>query len=78
MKQCGDRGLVSIRTLLQHMCTKVTDRAEYRTKVAQAIISITKELPDENYCKMVQWFYSLSKHSQVCDKTFLCLEFRDI
>lgn len=29
------RSLSSIRTLLQHLCTKVTDRAEYRTKVAQ-------------------------------------------
>lgn len=65
MKQCGDRGLVSVRTLLQHMCTKVTDRAEYRTKVAQAVVTIAKELPDENYSKLVQWFYTLSKHSQV-------------
>lgn len=29
------RSLSGIRTLLQHLCTKVTDRAEYRTKVAQ-------------------------------------------
>ena len=65
MKQCGERGLVSVRTLLQHMCTKVTDRAEYRTKVAQAIVTIAKQLPDENYCKMIQWLSTLSKHEQV-------------
>lgn len=33
--QNESRSLSGIRTLLQHLCTKVTDRAEYRTKVAQ-------------------------------------------
>ena len=54
-----------MRTLLQHMCTKVTDKAEYRTKVAQAVVTIAQDLPDENYSKMVQWFYLLSKHDRV-------------
>lgn len=35
LMQNESRSLSGIRTLLQHLCTKVTDRAEYRTKVAQ-------------------------------------------
>ncbi|XP_053384703.1 condensin-2 complex subunit D3-like [Mercenaria mercenaria] len=70
MKQCGERGLASVRTLLQQMCTKVTDRAEYRAKVAQAVVTIAKEMPNESYSKLIQWFYKLSKHSQINNRGF--------
>ncbi|KAL4224772.1 Condensin-2 complex subunit D3 [Mactra antiquata] len=70
MKQCGDRGHTSFRTLLQHMCTKVTDRAEYRNKVAQSVVDIANDMPTENYCKMVQWFSKLSKHSKISNRGF--------
>ncbi|XP_052706272.1 condensin-2 complex subunit D3-like isoform X1 [Crassostrea angulata] len=64
------RSLSSIRTLLQHLCTKVTDRAEYRTKVAQAVVSILQEMPNGPYGKMVEWFYLLSKHAKINNRAF--------
>ncbi|XP_062580228.1 condensin-2 complex subunit D3-L-like isoform X1 [Saccostrea cucullata] len=64
------RSLSSIRTLLQHLCTKVTDRAEYRTKVAQAVVSILQEMPSDQYGKMVEWFYRLSKHAKMNNRAF--------
>lgn len=65
MKHCGDKALDNVRTLIQHMCTEVTDRAEYRTKVTQAVVRIAVEMPNESYSKLVRWFHKLSKHSQV-------------
>ncbi|KAJ8299265.1 hypothetical protein KUTeg_023325 [Tegillarca granosa] len=62
LKVCGDRALDSVRTLIQHLCTKVPDRAEYRHKVTQAVVTILNELPVPTYCKMVEWFFKLSKH----------------
>jgi len=36
IKQVDTRGvLTAVRALLQHLCTKVPDRAEYRTKISQ-------------------------------------------
>ncbi|XP_078330914.1 condensin-2 complex subunit D3-L-like isoform X1 [Crassostrea virginica] len=64
------RSFSSIRTLLQHLCTKVTDRAEYRTKVAQAVVSILHEMPSGPFGKMVEWFYRLSKHSKMSNRAF--------
>ena len=65
LTQNEDKIQSSVRTLIQHMCIKVTDRSEYRTKVAQAVVLLAQQFSDENYCKMIQWFYKLSKHSQV-------------
>ena len=61
----GERGETSIRTLLQHMCTRVTDRAEYRGKVAQSVVTVTQHLSLPAYCAMVQWIHKLSRHTQV-------------
>ncbi|XP_052797938.1 condensin-2 complex subunit D3-like [Mya arenaria] len=70
LSQCGERGEASVRTLLQHMCTRVTDRAEYRTRVAHAIMTIAQQLPTQSYCAMVQWFHKLSRHSQIHNRGF--------
>ncbi|OWF35473.1 condensin-2 complex subunit D3-like isoform X2 [Mizuhopecten yessoensis] len=70
MKQCGDRVHPSVRTLLQHMCTKVPDKTEYRSRVTQSVIKILKDLPNEAFGKMVEWFYRLSKHSKISSRAF--------
>ncbi|XP_055997299.1 condensin-2 complex subunit D3-like isoform X2 [Ostrea edulis] len=64
------RCLASVRTLLQHLCTKVTDRAEYRTKCAQTVVSVLQEMPSEPYGKMVEWFFRLSKHAKMSNRAF--------
>lgn len=63
-----ERSVNTVKTLLQHMCTKVPDKSEYRGKVAQSIVTILQELPNTAYGHMVEWFYKLSKHSKVIFK----------
>ncbi|XP_060560859.1 condensin-2 complex subunit D3-L-like [Ruditapes philippinarum] len=70
IKQCGDKALENVRTLIQHMCVEVTDRAEYRTRVTQTIVHITKEMPNESYSKLVRWFHKLSRNTQPSNRCF--------
>ncbi|VDI33710.1 condensin-2 complex subunit D3, partial [Mytilus galloprovincialis] len=44
-----ERSVNTVKTLLQHMCTKVPDKAEYRGKVAQSVVTILQELPNTAY-----------------------------
>ncbi|XP_046375579.2 condensin-2 complex subunit D3-like isoform X1 [Haliotis rufescens] len=62
----GDERVISPTThLLQHLCTKVPDKTEYRTKVAQTVVSLFEDLPDEAYVKMMEWMKRLSKHQKI-------------
>ncbi|KAK3583282.1 hypothetical protein CHS0354_011171 [Potamilus streckersoni] len=70
LREGGDKACASVRTLLQHMCTKVPDKAEYRIKVAQAVVTILQDLPADSYGRMVEWFYKLSKHSKLAYRGF--------
>ncbi|XP_069133274.1 condensin-2 complex subunit D3-L-like [Argopecten irradians] len=70
VKQCGERVYTSLRTLIQHMCTKVPDKTEYRSRVAQSVIKILNVLPNEAYGKMIEWFYRLSKHAKIANRGF--------
>ncbi|KAL3841668.1 hypothetical protein ACJMK2_019782 [Sinanodonta woodiana] len=70
LREGGDKACASVRTLLQHMCTKFPDKAEYRVKVAQAVVSILQDLPADSYGRMVEWFYKLSKHSKLTYRGF--------
>ncbi|XP_033751450.1 LOW QUALITY PROTEIN: condensin-2 complex subunit D3-like [Pecten maximus] len=70
MKQCGDRVHSSVRTLIQHMCTKVPDKVEYRSRVTQSVIKILNELPNEAFAKVVEWLYRLSKHAKNANRAF--------
>ncbi|XP_063400127.1 condensin-2 complex subunit D3-L-like [Mytilus trossulus] len=65
-----ERSVNTVKTLLQHMCTKVPDKAEYRGKVAQSVVTILQELPNTAYGHMVEWFYKLSKHSKINNRAF--------
>ncbi|XP_013421009.1 condensin-2 complex subunit D3-like [Lingula anatina] len=60
----------SARILLQHMCTKVPDRAEYRAKVAQAVVTLLQELPNSAYARMMEWIYRYSRHAKISYRVF--------
>ncbi|XP_070565322.1 condensin-2 complex subunit D3-L-like isoform X2 [Ptychodera flava] len=60
----GEAALRPTRTLLQNILWKVPDRAEYRSKVAEASVAILDKFPTEAYAKFLQWLVKCSKHSQ--------------
>ncbi|XP_039577670.1 condensin-2 complex subunit D3 isoform X3 [Passer montanus] len=54
-----------LRILLQHICTKVPDKADYRTYAAQALVTLLDKLPSAEFAEFIAWLYkySLSKVS---------------
>jgi condensin-2 complex subunit D3 len=68
-----EKSVSIVKTVLQHMCTKVPDKTEYRGKVATSVVKLLQELPNTAYGHMVQWFYKLSKHSKVNNLVFYYL-----
>ena len=64
-KQIGEKALPSIRILLQHMCVKVPDKVEYRTRVSHTIARILATIPPEAEASFVQWLYMYSKNAKV-------------
>ncbi|XP_021062241.1 condensin-2 complex subunit D3 [Mus pahari] len=57
-------------TLLQHICAKVVDKAEYRTYAAQSLVQLLSKLPSEEYATFIAWFYKYSRSSKIPHRVF--------
>ncbi|XP_058675057.1 condensin-2 complex subunit D3 isoform X2 [Ammospiza caudacuta] len=49
-----------LRILLQHICTKVPDKADYRTYAAQALATLLDKLPCAEFAEFIAWLYKYS------------------
>ncbi|NXO68383.1 CNDD3 protein, partial [Phainopepla nitens] len=49
-----------LRILLQHLCTKVPDKAEYRSSAAQALVTLLDKLPCAEFAEFIAWLYKYS------------------
>ncbi|NWV43117.1 CNDD3 protein, partial [Grantiella picta] len=49
-----------LRILLQHICTKVPDKADYRTYAAQALVTLLDKLPCAEFADFIAWLYKYS------------------
>ncbi|NWR45694.1 CNDD3 protein, partial [Regulus satrapa] len=49
-----------LRILLQHICTKVPDKADYRTSAAQALVTLLDKLPCAEFAEFIAWLYKYS------------------
>ncbi|NWI52053.1 CNDD3 protein, partial [Calyptomena viridis] len=49
-----------LRILLQHICTKVPDKAEYRTYAAKALVTLLNKLPCVQFAEFISWLYKYS------------------
>ncbi|NXP77394.1 CNDD3 protein, partial [Ramphastos sulfuratus] len=54
-----------LRTFLQYICTKVPDKAEYRTYAAQALVTLLNRLPSAEFADFISWLYKYSRHTKV-------------
>ncbi|NXK64436.1 CNDD3 protein, partial [Sylvietta virens] len=49
-----------LRILLQHICTKVPDKADYRPPAAQALVTLLDKLPCAEFAAFMAWLYKCS------------------
>lgn len=57
-------------TLLQHICAKVVDKAEYRTYAAQSLVQLLNKLPSEEYAAFIAWLHKYSRSSKIPHRVF--------
>ncbi|NXL95150.1 CNDD3 protein, partial [Alectura lathami] len=59
-----------LRTLLQHICTKVPDKADYRTYAAQALVNLLNKLPSMEFADFIAWLYKYSLNTKISYRVF--------
>ncbi|XP_075579292.1 condensin-2 complex subunit D3 [Pelecanus crispus] len=59
-----------LRILLQHICTKVPDKADYRTYAAEALVNLLNKLPCIEFADFIAWLYKYSHHAKVAYRVF--------
>ncbi|XP_042656314.1 condensin-2 complex subunit D3 isoform X2 [Tyto alba] len=59
-----------LRILLQHICTKVPDKADYRTYAAQALVNLLNKLPCMEFADFIAWLYKYSRNTKTAYRVF--------
>ncbi|NXF06923.1 CNDD3 protein, partial [Smithornis capensis] len=49
-----------LRILLQHICVKVPDKADYRIYAAKALVTLLNKLPCVEFAEFISWLYKYS------------------
>ncbi|KAJ8050994.1 Condensin-2 complex subunit D3 [Holothuria leucospilota] len=66
----GEKSYASVRVLLQHMCVKVPDKAEYRALVSSEVAIILQRLPDEVQGRFMEWLCKYSRNVKIGYRVF--------
>ncbi|XP_063956965.1 condensin-2 complex subunit D3-L-like isoform X1 [Lytechinus pictus] len=69
-KDIGEKSLPCLRVLMQHMCVKVPDKVEYRTRVSHTIARILAGVPAEMEASFVKWLFLYSKNAKISYRVF--------
>uniref|UniRef100_A0A8C3SLZ2 Condensin-2 complex subunit D3 n=1 Tax=Chelydra serpentina TaxID=8475 RepID=A0A8C3SLZ2_CHESE len=59
-----------LRILLQHICAKVPDKADYRTYAAQTLMQLLNKLPCAEYADFIAWLYRYSHNTKIPYRVF--------
>ncbi|XP_054251547.1 condensin-2 complex subunit D3 [Indicator indicator] len=59
-----------LRIFLQYICTKVPDKADYRTYAAQALVTLLTQLPSAEFADFISWLYKYSRHTKIAYRVF--------
>ncbi|XP_030899312.1 condensin-2 complex subunit D3 isoform X2 [Melopsittacus undulatus] len=59
-----------LRILLQHICTKVPDKADYRTYAAQALVTLLSKFPNVEFANFIAWLYKYSHNAKIAYRVF--------
>ncbi|XP_064635825.1 condensin-2 complex subunit D3-L-like [Lineus longissimus] len=70
IQRFGEAAHTPARTLVQHLCIKVPDKADYRSRVALVVVTLLKQLPPLPYAKLIEWFYKFSRNEKTSYRGF--------
>ena len=64
--RCGSSSLHPLKTLVQHICSRTPDRAEYRSRMSGVVCVLLGMFNDEDYANLMEWLYKFSRNTKVC------------
>ena len=70
MASVGEPSNEAVTIMIQHLAMKVPDKAEFRQKASNAIITLLIGLPSGDYTKMVRWFFMLAHNEKSAQRIF--------
>lgn len=71
LTQVKQEAYEGVYILIQHLCIRVPDRAEFRQKTAQSIVEILRYLPIQLYTRLMQWFFKFSHNEKAGHRLFM-------
>ena len=60
-----------VYVLIQQLCLRVPDKADFRQRTSQCIIEIMKHLPIDIYTRLLKWFLTLSHNEKAGHRLFV-------
>ena len=71
LTQVKEEAYEGVYILIQHICLRVPDKAEYRQKTAQSVVEILRYLPIQLYTRLVKWFFKFSHNEKAGHRLFM-------
>ncbi|XP_064083333.1 LOW QUALITY PROTEIN: condensin-2 complex subunit D3-L-like [Macrobrachium nipponense] len=71
LTQVKEEAYEGVYILIQHICIRVPDRAEFRQKTAQSVVEILRYLPIQLYTRLVKWFFKFSHNEKAGHRLFM-------
>lgn len=68
--RCGSSSLHPLKTLVQHICSRTPDRAEYRSRMSGVVCVLLGMFNDEDYANLMEWLYKFSRNTKVSYRVF--------
>lgn len=56
----GDDASLGLKILVQQLCYNMIDRADYRSKATDMVLTILCKLPTELYYSLIKWIFRMS------------------
>uniref|UniRef100_UPI00358EBBE4 condensin-2 complex subunit D3 isoform X2 n=1 Tax=Myxine glutinosa TaxID=7769 RepID=UPI00358EBBE4 len=70
VKELEQKAMPTLRTLLQHICVKVPDKAEYRMYAAQAVCQLLSCMDCSSYVVFLKWLHVFSRNAKCGYRVF--------
>lgn len=71
LTQIKEEAHEGVYILIQHLCIRVPDKAEFRQKTAQSVVEILRYLPTQLYKRLMKWFFKFSHNEKAGHRLFM-------
>uniref|UniRef100_A0A2P2I5C0 Condensin-2 complex subunit D3-like n=1 Tax=Hirondellea gigas TaxID=1518452 RepID=A0A2P2I5C0_9CRUS len=70
LTQIKEHAYDGVYVLVQHLCLRVPDKADFRQKTSQSIVDILRHLPVKLYSRLMKWFFKFSHNEKAGHRLF--------